>query len=51
MRTFDNRFKLQYTLTRSPKSRCAHGIVENKTFLEESLRCVVTWRVDLGTDL
>ena len=39
MRTFDNRFQLQQTLTQSPKRRCAYEIVKNKTFLEKSLRC------------
>ena len=35
MRTFDNRFQLQQTLTRSPKRRGAYEIVKNKTFLEK----------------
>ena len=39
MRTFDNRFELQQTLTQSPKRRCAYKIVENKTLLDKSLRC------------
>ena len=36
MRTFDNRFQLQQTLTQSPKRRCAYEIVKNKTFLENT---------------
>ena len=39
MRTFDNRFQLQQTLTQGPKRRRAYEIVKNKTFLEKSLRC------------
>ena len=39
MRTFDNRFQLQQTLTQSPKRRSANEIVKNKRFLEKSLRC------------
>ena len=36
MRTFDNRFQLQQTLTQSPKLRCAYEIVKNKIFLENT---------------
>ena len=52
MRTFDNRFQLQQTLTQrqSPKRRCAYEIVKNITFWKNHSD-IVTWRADLGTDL
>ena len=36
MRTFDDRFRLQQILTKSPKRRCAYAIVKHKTFLENT---------------
>ena len=50
MRTFDDRFQLQRTLTQSPKRRCAYEIVKIKHFWKNHSD-VVTWRADLGADL
>ena len=50
MRTVDDRFQLQQTLTQSPKRRCAYEIVKIKHFWKNHSD-VVTSRADLGTDL